>query len=91
MFVAKNKDKSLSWLQRVWIHDLRRTASTYLHETGWPSDIIEKALAHSISGVRGEYNRAECAGQRRRMSQQCADFVGTLKSGAKFTTITSTA
>lgn len=30
------------------IHDLRRTASTLLHENGWPSDVVEKALNHAI-------------------------------------------
>jgi integrase len=35
------------------IHDQRRTASTLLHEAGFQSDVIEKALNHKISGVRG--------------------------------------
>lgn len=29
------------------IHDLRRKASTLLHEQGWASDVVEKALNHS--------------------------------------------
>ena len=41
------------------IHDMRRTGSTLLHEKGFPSDVIEKALNHTIGGVRGVYNRAE--------------------------------
>ena len=49
------------------IHDLRRTASTLLHEHGWPADVVEKALNHTIGGVRGVYNRAEYAGQRKEM------------------------
>ncbi len=57
------------------IHDLRRTASTLLHEQGWPSDVVEKALNHTIGGVRGVYNRAEYAGQRREMLQAWASFV----------------
>ena len=32
------------------IHDLRRTAATLLHENGWPSDVVEKALNHTIAG-----------------------------------------
>jgi integrase len=32
------------------IHDLRRTASTLLHENGWPSDVVEKALNHTMGG-----------------------------------------
>lgn len=57
------------------IHDLRRTASTLLHEQGWASDVVEKALNHTIGGVRGVYNRAEYADQRKAMLQQWADFV----------------
>lgn len=49
------------------IHDLRRTASTLLHEQGWASDVVEKALNHTIGGVRGVYNRAEYAEQRKAM------------------------
>lgn len=60
------------------IHDLRRTASTLLHENGWPSDVVEKALNHTLGGVRGVYNRAEYASQRREMLQQWADYVDNL-------------
>lgn len=49
----------------VTIHDLRRTASTLLHEKGWASDVVEKALNHTIGGVRGVYNRAEYSEQCR--------------------------
>lgn len=58
------------------IHDLRRTASTLLHEMGWPSDIVEKSLNHTVGGVRGVYNRAQYADQRRAMLQAWADSVG---------------
>jgi integrase len=57
------------------IHDFRRTASTHLHEAGFNSDWIEKALAHETKGVRGVYNRAQYADQRREMLQWWADFV----------------
>ncbi len=57
------------------IHDFRRTASTHLHEAGFNSDWIEKALAHEQKGVRGVYNRAEYANQRREMLQWWAEFV----------------
>jgi integrase len=62
------------------IHDLRRTASTLLHEQGWPSDVVEKALNHTIGGVRGIYNRAEYAEQRKKMLQGWADYIGGLAS-----------
>ena len=60
------------------IHDLRRTGSTLLHEKGFPSDVIEKALNHSIGGVRGVYNRAEYADQRREMLQFWGNFISGL-------------
>ncbi|MBT8420576.1 MAG: tyrosine-type recombinase/integrase [Gammaproteobacteria bacterium] len=57
------------------IHDFRRTASTHLHEAGFNSDWIEKALAHETKGIRGVYNRAQYVDQRRKMLQWWADFV----------------
>lgn len=65
-------------INRFTIHDLRRTASTLLHEQGFPSDVIEKALNHSIGGVRGVYNRAQYSEQRKQMLQSWADYVGLL-------------
>ncbi|EDW1731901.1 tyrosine-type recombinase/integrase [Salmonella enterica subsp. enterica] len=60
------------------IHDLRRTASTLLHEKGWASDVVEKALNHTIGGVRGVYNRAEYSEQRKTMLQAWADVIDAL-------------
>lgn len=66
------------------IHDFRRTASTHLHEAGFNSDWIEKALAHETKGIRGVYNRAQYAEQRREMLQWWADFVDSqIEEGRK--------
>jgi len=65
------------------IHDLRRTASTLLHENGWPSDVVEKALNHTIGGVRGVYNRAEYAPQRRKMLQFWSDYIEALTTSGR--------
>ena len=54
---------------------MRRTASTLLHEAGYPSDWIEKCLAHEQKGVRAIYNKANYAQQRTYMLQQWADMV----------------
>lgn len=64
-------------------HDFRRTASTILHEQGWNSDVIEKALNHTMKGIRGVYNKAEYVDQRREMLQAWGDYMTALKSGAK--------
>jgi predicted kinase len=51
---------------------------------GFPSDVIEKALAHEQQGVRGVYNRAEYADQRREMLQWWADLVDSqIEEGRK--------
>lgn len=60
------------------IHDLRRTGATRLGEMGFPSEVIEKALNHTIGGVRGIYNRAQYAEQRKQMLQCWADYVDRL-------------
>jgi integrase len=65
------------------IHDMRRTGSTLLHEKGFSSDVIEKALNHTIGGVRGVYNRAQYSDQRRKMLQFWADYVEGLASEKK--------
>jgi integrase len=65
------------------IHDLRRTSSTLLHENDWSSDVIEKAMNHNVGGVRGVYNRAQYADQRRKMLQDWANYVDTLISEGK--------
>jgi integrase len=60
------------------IHDMRRTASTLLHEKGFVSDVVEKSLNHTIGGVRGVYNRSEYAQQRREMLQFWGDYIESL-------------
>ena len=65
------------------VHDLRRTASTLLHEAGFNSDWIEKCLAHEQRGVRAVYNKAEYADQRREILQSWADMVDGWIAGAK--------
>jgi len=70
------------------VHDLRRTASTLLHEDGFNSDWIEKCLAHEQRGVRAIYNKAEYAQQRRVMLLAWADTVDRwIKEGPRTTFI----
>jgi integrase len=70
-------------VQHFVLHDFRRTASTHLHEMGMSSDAIEKALAHSIKGIKGVYNRAEYADERRRIMQVWAAFVEAQIEGGR--------
>jgi len=70
-------------LQDFVIHDFRRTASTHLNEMGFNSDWIEKSLAHEQKGVRGVYNKAQYADQRRKMLQQWAGYIQSLVTDNK--------
>ena len=71
-------------LEPFTVHDLRRTASTLLHEMGFNSDWIEKSLAHEERSSRGVYNKAEFEGQRRHMIQQWSSAVEAWESGRPF-------
>ena len=62
-------------VQHFVLHDFRRAASTHLYEMGMSSDAIEKALAHKIGGIKGIYNRALYAEERKKLLQLWADFV----------------
>lgn len=66
---------------------MRRKASTLLHEVGYPSDWIEKYLAHEQKGVRAIYNKAEYSRQRACMLQQWSNMVDGWIAG---TTVTLT-
>ena len=58
----------------------RAMASTVLHEQGWPSDIIERQLAHAERNtIKAAYNYAQYLPERRKMMQAWADYLDSLK------------
>jgi len=61
-------------------HGFRAMASTVLHEQGWPSDIIERQLAHAErNSIKAAYNHAQHLPERRKMMQAWADYLDKLK------------
>jgi integrase len=58
-------------------HGFRAMASTVLNDHHrWPSDYIERQLAHvDPNKIRGTYNHAEYLQQRREMMQWYADYL----------------
>jgi integrase len=61
-------------------HGFRAMASTVLHEQGWPSEIIERQLAHAErNSIKAAYNYAQHLSERRRMMQAWADYLDTLR------------
>lgn len=60
-------------------HGFRAMASTILHEQGWPSDIIERQLAHTErNSIKAAYNHAQHLPERRKMMQAWADYLDKL-------------
>ncbi len=76
-------------------HGFRAMASTRLHELGWPSDVIERQLAHAPRNkVKAAYDRAQHVAERRKMMQAWADYLDALKAkktGTKVVPISSAA
>ena len=65
-------------------HGFRATASTLLHEMGWPPEVIELQLAHrQRNQVAAAYNRSARIEERTAMMQQWADYLDNLKKGGK--------
>ena len=85
--IADRAKERLLPLEPFTVHDLRRTASTLLHEMGFNSDWIEKGLAHEERSSRGVYNKAEFEMQRRHMTQQWSDAVQAWEEGRTFTPV----
>ncbi len=66
-------------------HGFRAMASTLLNESGkWSPDAIEKALAHKDKdAVRAAYHRGTHWAERVEMAQWWADYLDTLRTGAR--------
>ncbi len=74
---------TLGWAGRYSPHATRTTGSTRLNEMGFPSDWIERQLAHvEPNAVRRTYNHAEHFSDRAKMMQQWADFLDRIEAGS---------
>ncbi len=63
-------------------HGFRSSASTLLHEMGYPPEVIELQLAHAQRNqVAAAYNRSARLGEREDMMQQWADYLDGLRQG----------
>jgi len=66
----------MGYHSRATGHGFRATASTILNEHSFPSDIIERQLAHAERDeVRASYNHAQYLPERRKMMQWWADWL----------------
>ena len=64
------------------VHGFRGMASTLLNEQGYRSDVIEAQLAHGErNNIRAAYNHAQYLPERRKMMQEWADYLDSLRAG----------
>ena len=73
---------TLGYKGKIVAHGFRHMASTALNEAGWDKDAIERQLAHKDKDhVRGIYNKAKYAAERRQMMQAWSDYLDRLRLG----------
>lgn len=64
-------------------HGFRGTASTHLHEMGFPSDVVEIQLAHAPSNkIKAVYSAAQHVPERTEMMQRWADYLDEMRGKA---------
>ena len=72
--------KVIHGLPNITIHGFRSSFSTLAREKGFNPDHVEKQLAHQLKdSVEAAYNKAEYLEPRRRMMQEWADYLDSLK------------
>lgn len=70
-------------------HDLRRTASTHMHEMGFTTHIVGKVLNHKERGVTGlHYNRYEYAKEKQQALEAWARRLDGLINGKRDNVVT---
>ena len=70
--------------EEATVHGFRATASSLLNAQGWPSDVIERQLAHvEKNQVRAAYNRHDYLPERRKMMQAWSDYLDGLRVGGE--------
>jgi integrase len=81
----KNLDARIAGGRPTWVlHDLRRLASTMMHDKlGIQPHIVEAVLAHvgHRSGVAGTYNKASYLAEKRRALERWAEYVDAVVTG----------
>jgi integrase len=69
-------------------HGVRGTFSTWAHDSGYRTEVIEAQLNHADRNVtRASYNRSTYLEQRREMLEAWAGYLSGLKSGAEIVPI----
>lgn len=64
---------------KTWtLHDFRRVLATNLNDMGVNADAVEQLLGHSLSGVRGIYNRSKYMDEKLKALTIWCDYLNSL-------------
>jgi integrase len=74
-------DAKLPPMPRWTVHDLRRSARTYMAEADVPYHIAEKVLGHKLAGVAGTYDRSKLAAQMTAALATLANYIDRIVAG----------
>lgn len=77
--------RDMGYRGKATLHDFLSSFSSMAHEcSGFPSEVIEKALAHEEENkIKGAYNRAEYLEQQRQLMDWWGNKLQTLEFGAE--------
>ena len=76
--------KRIGYRNKQTMHGFRHLISTALNDKGYEADWIERQLAHGDPDkIRGTYNKAAYLEPRRKMMQEWADYLDTLRRSAE--------
>ena len=69
----------MGYKNKATVHGFRTTASTYLNESGYNADAIERQLSHGERDkVRAAYNRSEYLIERTKMLNDWSHYLGSM-------------
>lgn len=74
--------KTMGYCGKQTPHGFRHILSTVLRERGFRREYVESALAHSLGGVEGVYNKAQYLKQRAIMMQKWANYLDNLSNNS---------
>ncbi len=73
--------RSAAGLEDVTLHDLRRTAGSYMAQAGVPLQVIQHVLGHSHPGVTKLYARLASENERQAVETLAGELSGVLGNG----------
>ncbi len=76
MFLRRAKAESCTPGRKATTHGFRSSVRDWCSEQGYPRDLAERALAHTVQNkIEAAYHRTDLLDQRRPMMDAWAEFV----------------